>query len=185
MHDILEVLKSRRTTRSFTDEIIKEGELMILLEAGRYAPSGHNDQPWFFTVIQNYEMIKALNEKAKGTLNPQDEFVNNLLIKSNYDLFYGARTVIIVSYRDDAVSPIEGISAATQSISLQAEAMGIGTCWNGLVKKALGEVCKSELIKEYDIPNSYTPYFAIAVGYIKNKNISKIKRKEEYYKIIR
>jgi nitroreductase len=80
MHDILEVLKSRRTTRSFTDEIIKEGELMILLEAGRYAPSGHNDQPWFFTVIQNYEMIKALNEKAKGTLNPQDEFVNNLLI---------------------------------------------------------------------------------------------------------
>lgn len=185
MYNILDTIRNRRTTRSFTDEIIKEEELMTLLEAGRYAPSGHNDQPWFFTVIQNYEMIKDLNEKSKRTLNPNDEFVNELLARSNHDLFYGARTVIIVSYKDEAVSQIEGVSAATQNICLQAEAMGIGTCWNGLVKRALGEVYRDELTEKYNIPEGHTPYFAIAVGYIKNKNTSKIERKSHYFEIIR
>lgn len=41
---VLEVIKNRRTTRAFKEEQIKEDEVMTLLEAGTWAPSGHNMQ---------------------------------------------------------------------------------------------------------------------------------------------
>lgn len=42
------IFLDRRSTRSFTDEEISEAELLTLLEAGRWAPSSSNLQPWRF-----------------------------------------------------------------------------------------------------------------------------------------
>ena len=51
--DILEFIKSRRSTRKFTDKEIEAEKLNQILEAGRYAPSGGNSQSTHFLVIQN------------------------------------------------------------------------------------------------------------------------------------
>ena len=41
---------------------MKEEELQAILEAGIWAPSGHNGQPWHFTVIQNKELIDHMSQ---------------------------------------------------------------------------------------------------------------------------
>lgn len=52
MNKVLEVIKSRRSIRRYLPEQIKQNELDAIIEAGLYAPSAHNDQPWHFTVIR-------------------------------------------------------------------------------------------------------------------------------------
>ena len=64
-NDTLKTIKSRRSTRNFKNEQIKDDELQAILEAGMYAPSA-NQQAWHFTVIQNKDMLARLNREAKG-----------------------------------------------------------------------------------------------------------------------
>ena len=54
---LLNLIKSRRSTRKFTAEPISRANLEVILEAGRWAPSGHNQQSWFFTVISDKAMF--------------------------------------------------------------------------------------------------------------------------------
>jgi nitroreductase len=50
---LLELLKSRRSIRAFTDESVSDEDLQKVLEAARWAPSGANSQPWEFIVIRD------------------------------------------------------------------------------------------------------------------------------------
>jgi hypothetical protein len=53
-------------------EIVGPEELDLIIEAGIYAPSGHNTQPWHFTVIQNKELINTNNDYI-SQLNKEKE----------------------------------------------------------------------------------------------------------------
>ena len=57
----LKFLKGRRSIRSFQNKSIKEKELNMILEAGRWSPSASNRQPWEFIVIQNKEILEKLS----------------------------------------------------------------------------------------------------------------------------
>jgi nitroreductase len=69
---MLQIIKSRRSTRSFLPEQIKEDELQAILEAGIYAPSATNQQPWHFTVIQNKDLIDWLSNGFKELARNSD-----------------------------------------------------------------------------------------------------------------
>ena len=49
-----------RTTQSFTDEPVSEEDLRAILEAGLAATSALNQQPWYFAVITNQEVMDEL-----------------------------------------------------------------------------------------------------------------------------
>ncbi len=51
--DFLEFIKNRRSIRSFQDKQIPDNEIQMILEAGRWAPSASNKQPWEFYVIRD------------------------------------------------------------------------------------------------------------------------------------
>ena len=55
-----EVIRNRRSTRSFTDYIVSDTELMEILSAGIMAPSGKNRKPWRFVIVRNREAIKNI-----------------------------------------------------------------------------------------------------------------------------
>jgi predicted oxidoreductase (fatty acid repression mutant protein) len=44
--DILEVIKTRRSIRQYTQDPISQEDVNKILEAGRWAPSASNTQPW-------------------------------------------------------------------------------------------------------------------------------------------
>ena len=46
-------IKGRRSVRSFTDEPVSKEEVQAILEAGTWAPTGMNRQPWKFVIIEN------------------------------------------------------------------------------------------------------------------------------------
>lgn len=59
------VIFERRSIRAFKKEPLPDSMIRRILEAGRFAPSAGNSQPWKFVVVNNPEIIGELEEDAK------------------------------------------------------------------------------------------------------------------------
>lgn len=58
---VLELLKMRYSARQFTEQAVVSENLAYILEAGRLSPSGGNEQPWHFLVVNQPELIYDLS----------------------------------------------------------------------------------------------------------------------------
>ena len=184
--EIIDIIRNRRTTRAFkSDEQIKDEDLNLILEAGIWAPTGHNLQPWFFTVIQKKDLIKRLNILAKDAgKDSKDDITLKMCNNEMLDLFYGAPTIIIVSYHKNALTPIEDVATASQNILLTAESLNIASCWNGIVRMFFAKITDGE--KElFGIPEDFIPHNIVALGYPKIKVMNAPPRTKTYSKILK
>jgi nitroreductase len=195
---MLDIIKRRRSIRKYMPEQIKDAELAAVLEAAAYAPSGHNSQPWHFTVVQNKELIDSISNNAKQVMITSPlEKAQRLGSSENYHLLHNAPTVIIVSGDTEAKSPLElphhtfgsytplaDCAAAIENMLLTAESIGLGSCWIGLVNYFF---TLSEEVAKLEIPARYQPLFAVCLGY-KDPNLAgavAAKRKSDCVNYIR
>jgi len=163
MNKVLETIKKRRSIRKYLPGQIKQEELDVIIEAGIYAPTARRDEPWYFTVIQNKELIDEMSEKTKEQMAKTDnEWLTDKGNDKEYHLFYHAPTVILISGRESAFAPLIDCSAATQNMLLAAESLGIGSCWIGLIRFLF--IDETEM-KKFRIPEGYKPFYAICLGY--------------------
>ena len=72
---LLELIKTRRSVRSFSDREISRDDLEKIAEAAIYAPSAMNKQTWQFTVVTDKSKIKAL-ASAVGKALCRDDYVS-------------------------------------------------------------------------------------------------------------
>ncbi|WP_271628796.1 nitroreductase family protein [Caldicellulosiruptor sp. DIB 104C] len=56
-NEVIKAIKERRSVRSFLPTQVEEEKIKLLLEAAIFAPSAVNGQPWFFTVVQNFDIL--------------------------------------------------------------------------------------------------------------------------------
>lgn len=63
MNQILENIKTRRSTRSYQDKAVPKSDLEQILTAGLYAPSANNTQNWQFTVVEGAEKLTLLQKQ--------------------------------------------------------------------------------------------------------------------------
>ena len=186
MRSIIDIIKARRTTRAFRkDEQIKDEDMKIILEAGIWAPSGHNLQTPFFTVIQNREKIDNLNNLVKDSgKESKDEITQKMCNNQTLDIFYGAPAIIIISHEANAMTPVEDMAAATQNMLLAAESLDIASGWNGVVRLFFRKITDEEK-EEFGIPKEYIPHHAIVLGYPKVKVMNVPPRNKKQIKIIK
>jgi nitroreductase len=161
----METIKSRRSYRKYVPGQLKEEELNTILDAGMYAPSACNEQPWHFTVIQDKDLIDRINEETKKELvkSGSERFAERAK-DPDYHIFYNCPTVIVISGREGCFSPMTDCAAASQNMLLAAESLDIGSCWIGLV----GYYFRADMDRsknELNIPAEYTPYYALCFGY--------------------
>jgi len=117
---VLDVIKKRRSVRHFNSIKIPEEYMKEILNAGRWAPSGANVQPWRFIVVEN-----------RATLAAMAELCHYKSFKSRHAGEAGA--VVVICADPDAGSPTYTIDAAIAgtNMTLMATALGIGSCWIG------------------------------------------------------
>lgn len=165
MNIVMETIKNRRSIRKYLPEQIKDEELNTIIEAGIYAPTAHNEQPWHFTIVQNKELIDHISAKSKEFMAICDvDWIAKMGSNEKLHLFYNAPTVIVVSGKDESYSSLTDCSAAIQNMMLAAESLNIGSCWIGLVSFFFEQ---KEEMKKLDIPEGYTPFYAVTFGYKK------------------
>lgn len=163
MNDVLKAIKSRRSVRKYKQEQISQEELNSILEAGIYAPTAHNDQPWHFTVIQNQKLLHDINKVVrKGMASSDEEWIRRMGKNPAFQVTYDAPTLIVVSGRKDGISWQIDCAAAIQNMLLAAESLNIGSVWLGLLGFFLQ---KKEKVKKLGIPENYEPFYGVSFGY--------------------
>ena len=131
---LLSLMKSRRSIRQYQDQEVPDNVIEQILEAGRWAPSASNRQPWHFIVIRQPEIRQAVSEHAAYF------FIRWAHVED---------APVIIALCGNAGTPIyrqflhEDIGIAGTQMMLQAAALGLGTCWIGLLDlEAIGDVLK-------------------------------------------
>jgi nitroreductase len=168
MNEIMRVIKNRRSIRSFSDRQIKQEELDVILEAGMYAPSAAGRQAWNFTVVQNQRILDEISSEAKKIYSSMpDEFLQGLGSNEKFHTFFHAPTVIIISGGINSIAPHSDCAAAAENMMLAAEALSIGSCWVSAAAVLAQTEEGRNIIKKLGLPEGYTPFNSIVLGYKK------------------
>ena len=172
MNTVIETILRRRTCRAYQTEQIKQEELDQILECGLCAPSAMNAQDWHFTVIQNPEVINRISCEIRDGLIPQavtERYKERNNGDSDFSMFYWAPTIILVSGETEDKFSAVNCSLATQNICIAAESIDIGAAIIGLTALLFNSPKAETFEKELGIPDGYSTYYAICLGY-KNGN---------------
>lgn len=152
---VMETILTRRSVRSFTDQQVSKSDLDIILQAALYAPTGRNSQMWRFTVIQDKEKLLALNDVVKKIQKSTDD----------YNFYYNAPTLILVSHiKDSPLAPYD-CACALENIFLAAHALDIGSCWINQIAQNTDEPEIRNILDSFCIPSNYNVYGSAALGF--------------------
>jgi nitroreductase len=129
-------IKGRRSIRRYQDKPVPKEVTDKILEAGVWAPSGMNLQPWRFVIIENKDTIKKLSRRTKELLSqmPWPDSVKAAMKSDKDTIFYGAPLLILVCVPKKeewkTVNLLDcGLSA--QNMFLKAYQEGLGSCFIG------------------------------------------------------
>ncbi|MEL1135649.1 nitroreductase family protein [Desulfitobacterium sp. THU1] len=110
---IKDLLQRRRSIRKYTDTPIEKEKVDQLIRAALLSPTSRNGRPWEFILVEDQELLEQLAAAKVGA-----------------QLLKGATLGIVVcadSQKSDVW--VEDISIATILIQLQAQDLGLGSCW--------------------------------------------------------
>jgi len=121
--DFNEVVRTRRSIRSFKPDPVPEEVLNRILEAVRIAPSGSNRQPWKFIIVKDKAMKKRLVPACGNQKFIADAPV--VIVACGYNIGWNRG-----GYMGD-MSMLVDVSIAFTHLVLAARVEGLGTCWIG------------------------------------------------------
>lgn len=163
MNEVLNAIKSRRSVRAYRPDRLKKSELDTIVEAGVWAPSGHNAQAWHFTAIQDRTVLDEINVKAKEKMSAiKVDWIQAISRNPNSDITHRAPALVIVSFRKGAITGNTDCAAAIENMMIEAWSLGIGSCWMGLVGFLFDD---AEYMRSLGVPEGYEANQAAVFGY--------------------
>jgi nitroreductase len=148
----------RRSVRKFTDQKISDENVTALIRAGMAAPSGHNDQPWHFIVIDDKKILDEIT-KIQPFSRPILDAQFVIIVCGDRDL---------KKVKEYADFWMMDCAAATQNILLAAQSLGIGSVWMGLYPI---EEWASGVKKLLGLPENVIPLSLLPFGYPVEKTV--------------
>ena len=156
---VYEVIMTRRSIRDYKEEPVCREQMAKILEAGIYAPSAMNMQPWAVRVVDNKEFIDGVTAIAVAS-NPkiaeQPGFRN---------LFRNAPTVAFIACPEESYSGEYDCGLLSQNMMLAAWSMGIGSCCLGSVVPVMNMEEAKPYMERLQLPEGYKLLVGIAFGY--------------------
>ncbi len=169
-NSVITNIKTRRSVRDYLNKPVPEEIINKIIDAGRYAPSGFNLQPWRFVVVENPAILERLSDYArpvliKNLIGRTDAFAISYLERledRNYNIFYNAPVLILVIGRKSNPRSDYDCTLCAGNIIHAAHSLGIGSCWVGG-----GTVIQQseELTALLQIPVNYKIVAPIIMGY--------------------
>jgi len=162
---LLDLIKQRKSIRGFLDKPVEREKIQTCLEAARLAPSACNSQPWRFIVVDDRQLKTRLCKAAFGGIYSINSFCQT-----------APAIVVVISEKSKFLARIGGlfrgtkyylldVGIACEHFVLQAEDLGLGTCWIGWFDEG---AVKSVL----NIPRGKKVDILIALGYYERDKVS-------------
>lgn len=134
-NQVLKAIRERRSVLRFKPEPVPEELLEQILEAGRWAPSHANSQPWAFIVVRD--------EKLKAELG---ELVDRIALARRGKVAISGKGIgeaplviaVVVDPWRDPKHFVEAGAVAAQNMALAAHSLGLATYWAGIYEAGGG-----------------------------------------------
>jgi len=143
--DFFEAVKNRRSIRRYTKEKVSDDLILKILEAGRWAPSADNSQPWNFIVLRDKEVRERVAEATTW-----GEFLADAPIG-----------IAVVIDPNASAHSVESGAVATENMLLAAHVLELGACWIGSYNSSYEEEVKDIL----GIPKDKRLLSIISIGH--------------------
>jgi nitroreductase len=152
MSNMMELLRKRRSIRSFTPETVAPETVDLLVEALLRSPSSRGINPWEFVVVDDRELLSSLSRsKEHGS-----EFLKNA-------------PLAIVVCADGTMSDVwvEDCSIAAIIVQMAALSLGLGSCWVQIRKRNhnAGRSAEEYLRELLGLPEKITVECIVGIGY--------------------
>jgi len=155
---LIDIIKERKSVRKYLKMPVEREKIIACIEAARLAPSAENIQPWRFIVIDEPTYKKEFCEQVCGGVYRPSSFIKNapviVAILAKYSLItdFLGRGIQGTNYY------LLDIGISGEHLVLQAQELGIGTCWIGWFNQKKAK-------KFLKLPLPYRVVSLIAMGY--------------------
>jgi coenzyme F420-0:L-glutamate ligase / coenzyme F420-1:gamma-L-glutamate ligase len=174
------LVKGRRSVRRYQDRPVDPDIVEGLLEAGVWAPSAHNRQPWRFAVVTDNDAKQALASKMGDLLRnarladgDETEAVEADVQRSHARITTAPLVIVAFltmedmdTYPDPARSKaeqlmaVQGVAMAVNNILLAAQARGLGACW-----MCAPVFCSEAVVEAVGAPPHWQAQALLTIGY--------------------
>ncbi len=141
---IYKFLRANRSIRRYKNKKVPIDILKKIFDAMLHAPTADNARTENFSILSEQKQIKELNDAVVEELmkQPEEKAKYGLLFKIlgkafNSPIFFDAPHVIFVDSSDDSEIELINIGIIITYGRLAAQALGLGTCWNGWTQIAM------------------------------------------------
>lgn len=153
----INLVRQRTSCRSYEPEPVPRKHLELMLEAARLAPSACNKQPWRFAVVEEESIRMRLVNEAFLVGIPM-KWAENAGAIIALGMEKSTVTHKIAPKVSGVEYPLLDLGIAGEHLVLQAEELGLGTCWIGWIRP-------KEVRKIIGWPRSIEPVSLITVGW--------------------
>ena len=117
---MIELIRNRRSIRSFTNQPIDRGSVDLLVETLLRAPSSRNINPWEFILVDDRNLLEELGRA-----------------KQHGSSFLKGAALAVVICADETKSDVwvEDCSIAAILVQMTAQSLGLGSCWAQIRKR--------------------------------------------------
>ena len=172
--DTYEAIITRRSTRKYKPDAVEPEILQKVIEAGRYAPSGGNNQSNHFFVVQKEDVLNELISLAETAFakmevdeNTYPSLRNSILAskKGGYVFTYHAPVLIVVANRKDYGNNMADSVAAVENMMIAANALDLGSCYINQLYWLNGEPSLLSCLRELGMRQDERVYASMVLGY--------------------
>jgi len=152
MTSFFELLKSRRSIRKYLPKAVEPEKIKLLTNAALMSPASKRSNPWEFIVIQDTDTLHKL---AESRIHGSQFLANSPL------------GIVVIADTTKSDVWLEDASIASIIIQLQAQDLGLGSCWIQVYGRQKDENTSTEsyIRNLLNIPENYAVLNIISIGY--------------------
>lgn len=206
--DFRNLTYARKTVRDYQDREVPLEVINKIADVVRYSPTATNSQKVYITVVRGKEQMDRLtkevmsfyerlvsffNPLTKALLTPFlgeaqiDKMKKSKKFISRYHegqnvLCYNAPAAFIFHSSKSSTMPGTDCDIASTFGMLYAETLGLGTCLNGFITKAMQH--DKKIARSFSIPKAHKVYASFLLGYPVRKYPAKVFREKNELTII-
>jgi len=179
--DVLrKIMMERRSIRRYTSDPVPDHAIAAMLEAGQWAPSAHNRQPWRFSILRTSDekkkIVEAMAVRLRRDLTVDGRSEQSIRDEMHRSMlrFTTAPLLLLISMTmaemdehpdpewqaaEETIMAIQSVAMAGISIQLAAHALGLGSCWH-----CAPLFCQKEVAEALGLPDEWLPQGLITIG---------------------
>lgn len=171
----VQFLRSRRSVRHYKNRPVAKDAIESLIKVARYAPTAGNSQLVQWTVFTDPAQLKTIAAQTVDCLRHIVATQHRAtypayfpMILAGWDkgfdvILRGAPSLIVASAPQANPSGLVDVSLALSYLELFAVPMGLGTCWAGLVRRAL--TIWKPIQETIGLPEGHVHYYSMMLGH--------------------